>query len=623
MQAIIDLSSCKYYQKKLSGLSILFRNILNLSIHGVTRFILISTDPNEFKALQKSILKYSKINKTHLVEIMLVPDFKSAISKSIMDSLIIIDDFYIIKEKFAPPENLSIPHKYYEGFYVVPYNALKEINKPADLFVLDMNAKVKKSAICKIKNKDDLKIVSKRIYEQRLVEEEKAFTLGFKRYTSSPLTKAALLLKLSPLIISLTKVLLITLSVHILWLYKNIFAIPLLASIYFFTYLLDSVDGEIARLKMIQSRLGSLIDCITDELRTIIFFSGVSYYVAKTMLEYNNALLLPCLATAMFLVSKFSQYLILSDPGGEKAKSQNILLSFIENRNKRKWYLRADKKMFNNAFTTIMIMLGSIVYVGSTDIGFIIYAYMPHIYFILSLMLFIIVTIKLFYYYSMQKLRNDQYKNVNTVIFDWDGTLLPTMENFADIAAKVLNKYYGMDLSVARRRYIETSGLPFEQQIRTIVPGGEKNQVCVDDFEETKLKPFFDEKFSDDVHNSLIKIKKMGFKICISSGNYQHLLEEFIKRENLDFDIILGFHKHLAKGKEHFDYIINKLGVYKKNVLFCGDSLKDGEKAFEYGVKFIGRTGIFSKTDFQKRFKDIRVIDKISELAKLLRKIKE
>jgi HAD superfamily hydrolase (TIGR01549 family) len=197
------------------------------------------------------------------------------------------------------------------------------------------------------------------------------------------------------------------------------------------------------------------------------------------------------------------------------------------------------------------------------------------------------------------------------------------METFADIAAKLINEYYGYDYAVARKRYIDTSGIPFFQQIEIIVPGGKKNKACADEFEETKLKPFFDESFTADVNDTLKKLKLAGFNLCISSGNFQHLLEEFIKRENLDFDVILGFHEGLSKGKEHFEYIKKQLSVKKENMLFVGDSLKDGEKAFDYGIKFIGRSGIFSRKDFEKNFNNIKIVDKISTVYNILIKAKE
>ena len=49
-------------------------------------------------------------------------------------------------------------------------------------------------------------------------------------------------------------------------------------------------------------------------------------------------------------------------------------------------------------------------------------------------------------------------------------------------------------------------------------------------------------------------------------------------------------------------------------MVFIGDSLRDGEKASECGLDFIGKEGMFLKEDFLARFPNASVISQLADL---------
>jgi phosphoglycolate phosphatase-like HAD superfamily hydrolase len=203
-------------------------------------------------------------------------------------------------------------------------------------------------------------------------------------------------------------------------------------------------------------------------------------------------------------------------------------------------------------------------------------------------------------------------------LFDFDGTLVDTMEGFADIAGEIIHKHHPeISFSEARAKYLETSGIPFFQQLELICPQDPTNQEKAAYFEETKKDGFFRAKFSQEVKDTLNKLREAGILVGVSSNNFQSLIEEFIKKSDLTFDIVLGYKDGFSKGKDHFDYILKNYSLTREDLVFVGDSLKDAEKGIENKVRFIGLTGTFSSADFYKIRKDIKVINSLKELLTL------
>ncbi|MDY6934328.1 MAG: HAD hydrolase-like protein [Spirochaetota bacterium] len=203
-------------------------------------------------------------------------------------------------------------------------------------------------------------------------------------------------------------------------------------------------------------------------------------------------------------------------------------------------------------------------------------------------------------------------------LFDLDGTLIDTMDGFADIAGRVITDYHPeISFIEARRKYLETSGVPFFRQLEIIIPGCPTNSEKAAIFEETKKGVFFNISFSDDVRKTITTLRERGYIAGISSNNYQHLINQLIEREGLKFDIVLGFMEGFEKGRDHFDYVINKYNINKEELIFIGDSLKDAEKAIYNGISFIGLCNIFNPKDFLKLDRTIITIKKITELLNL------
>ena len=204
------------------------------------------------------------------------------------------------------------------------------------------------------------------------------------------------------------------------------------------------------------------------------------------------------------------------------------------------------------------------------------------------------------------------------ILFDFDGTLVETMDGFADIAGQIINEFHpDYSFKEARKKYLETSGIPFHQQLEIIFPSDKTNKEKALLFEERKQEGFYKSKFSDEVKNTINILRSKGILACVSSNNFHEFIDKFIENGGLEFDLVLGFRYGFEKGKDHFDYIMNKFSLNNKELIFVGDSLKDAEKAIGNGIKFIGLCGTFSKEDFKHLNDNIITIASIKELKEL------
>jgi phosphoglycolate phosphatase-like HAD superfamily hydrolase len=205
-------------------------------------------------------------------------------------------------------------------------------------------------------------------------------------------------------------------------------------------------------------------------------------------------------------------------------------------------------------------------------------------------------------------------------MFDLDGTLIDTMGGFADLAAEIMAATHGLDLAHARRRYMETSGIPFRQQLEVIVPGHASNNGASDEFEQRKRAVCDAAQMTPATSAALEAMRAMGIKVIVSSNSAQHFVDEFAARETFRFDMVLGFDaaRGLAKGVPHVEHACRMFGISRSEILFCGDSLKDGALARECGIAFVGRLGTFTRDEFRHWDASAPVVDDARALALLL-----
>jgi phosphoglycolate phosphatase len=211
-------------------------------------------------------------------------------------------------------------------------------------------------------------------------------------------------------------------------------------------------------------------------------------------------------------------------------------------------------------------------------------------------------------------------RQIRAVMFDLDGTLIDTMGGFADLAASVMHARHGLDAVTGRRLYLETSGIPFRQQLEAIHPGHAENQAASDEFEARKRAVCDGAQMTVETVDGLAMLRRAGCKVIVSSNSAQHFVDEFAEREEFEFDLVLGFDaaQGLAKGAPHVELTCRRFGLSRDEIVFCGDSLKDGELARACELAFVARLGTFTAQEVQRWDAGVMCVDDIPSLAALV-----
>src|SRR4051812_11625031 len=77
-------------------------------------------------------------------------------------------------------------------------------------------------------------------------------------------------------------------------------------------------------------------------------------------------------------------------------------------------------------------------------------------------------------------------------VFDFDGTIVDSMEAFADLAGTLISENYHLPFPHSRKLYLQTSGVPFFQQLEILFPNDLKNAKIASAFEQQKTTGYFD-----------------------------------------------------------------------------------------------------------------------------------
>lgn len=210
-------------------------------------------------------------------------------------------------------------------------------------------------------------------------------------------------------------------------------------------------------------------------------------------------------------------------------------------------------------------------------------------------------------------------KEITTLLFDFDGTLLDTNELIIRTFTHVLDKHYPGQYD--RESILPFLGPPLDETFGSI--NRMKADQLVREYREWNAANHdaLAHEF-DGVSETLGKLKADGYKIGIVSTKQNHMVHRGIQLLEIGdiFDTIIGF-DDVSKVKPDPEPILlglERLGADREEALMIGDNYHDVVGGQNAGVKTAGVAWTIKGEDFLAKYKPDYMLQHISDLIPIL-----
>ncbi|MCH7483559.1 MAG: HAD hydrolase-like protein, partial [Chloroflexi bacterium] len=366
--------------------------------------------------------------------------------------------------------------------------------------------------------------------------------------------------------------------------------------------ILDGSDGEVARLKKLQSPFGNFFDAVLDRYSDGFILFGMFYYMLTASAISN--LLGPSSTT---LVVGASMLALLG----------TLMVSYTSAKSVANFGYRyggqwtaAGRGRDLRLFVLALGGIGTLIH--------------PISVFVAVLAVALLTTgIVLWRVWTSWKHANGRSPLVGTspkaVIFDFDGTIADTMPFLSDLAAGLIVKNYEVSGAEARRRYLETTGMDFGSQLEEIFPGHQSNGAVAATMESGKRERILEHPLFEEVVPVLRFFEDRGVSRFVCSSTQETIVRQYTKNAGIDdlLDGCFGYKPGFAKGQQ-IEFILRHYNLRPDEVIFVGDSLMDYEFVRGKGVRFIGLRRLFEEHDFRDR--GLFSVKDLTELASVWRR---
>jgi len=192
------------------------------------------------------------------------------------------------------------------------------------------------------------------------------------------------------------------------------------------------------------------------------------------------------------------------------------------------------------------------------------------------------------------------------VLFDWDGTLIDSLDLKIRNAGVLFEQALGIPRSKVEAVYRQHSGLPRRQVFRAICRENGLHDLQEEQFEdlsrrfsEANLVVFTDRSRTGlvlpDTRRTLEALTNSGYPLYVSSSAETEEIRAIAQVHGLAgyFLEIMGSRPGFNKGREHVEYILRKQAANKNEIVFVGDEPFDVAIGREAGVLTIVKVGTY------------------------------
>ena len=349
--------------------------------------------------------------------------------------------------------------------------------------------------------------------------------------------------------------------------------------------ILDGSDGEIARLKKMQSAFGKFFDALLDRYSDSFIFFGMFLFALSS-------------PETTALLGRIAAPLIYGIFG--LALAGNLMVSYTSAKSVADLKYRYRGKVIaagrGRDIRLFIVFLGgvlSVIHPLTVLAALAVIAVLTNA--------IVLLRVILSWRFELKK-TNLIRKEVRAIIFDFDGTLADTMSFLTDLATRLLVEHYDLHEEEARDQYLRTSGLDFAAQMELIFPKHPQNGQVVADFEKKKRETVLEHPLFPAAIPTLKFFQGLGISRFVCSSTPEELLDRYWRSSPvvIPADGYYGMKQDQNKSSR-IGSILKDQDLQPREVIFVGDSLKDGEIAVSKGIQFIGINRIFTEAEFREQ----------------------
>ncbi|MBN2095418.1 MAG: HAD-IA family hydrolase [Candidatus Aenigmarchaeota archaeon] len=206
---------------------------------------------------------------------------------------------------------------------------------------------------------------------------------------------------------------------------------------------------------------------------------------------------------------------------------------------------------------------------------------------------------------------------IKLFIFDMDGTLIDSVNQWADLFERTFEKY---QISVPRDHLLSIFGRGAPEIMRMTVPNGKARPATEFFLHHQKehiesFRPF------PDAEKTLAEIKEKGYKIAIATGNNRHLMRYFLEKFGLlkyvDACVCSQDVKNGKPSPDMLNKVLSQLGICPDEAIYIADSPMDFEAARKAHIRIgIITTGVLCEKK-ARELKPDYLLKNLCELEKL------
>jgi len=347
--------------------------------------------------------------------------------------------------------------------------------------------------------------------------------------------------------------------------------------------IVDGCDGEVARLKYMESRFGDFLDAVLDRYADGFILLGIlSYLLTEIGSQSILGIYWSPAVISVIVIFAIIGHLMVSYTSAKAVvdfgyRYRGRWIAAGRGRDIRLFQLFVGGLM--TYFHPIFALLAVLIIAVQTNA---------------------IVLRRIFLSWNWSRKGHFLIKGkIEAVIFDFDGTVANTMPFLTALAVKLMTENYNISRSEAQKRYLVSTGMDFASQIELIFPGHPSNHDVVSRFEFMREKDILAYSLFPEVVPAFKYFVSKKVRLFVCSSTRQEIVKRYVrfyKIENL-LEGSFGYRGGFGKG-EQIAFIIRNYQLNPKEVLFVGDSLKDIDYVNGKGTAFMGITRMFRKADF-------------------------